>query len=57
MGDEVMEGAPGDLVVRIYQAPHTQFTRRGDDLHIDIHLSLKEAMFGFVRKIEQLDGR
>ena len=64
MGDEIMEGAPGDLLLRIYQAKHARFTRQGNDLHTSIHLSLKEvnlslikALFGFERVIEQLDGR
>ena len=40
-----MEGAPGDLLIRIIQAPHPRFSRRGDQLHIDIFLSLEEVKF------------
>lgn len=44
MGDEIMEGAPGDLILRVHQARHSRFTRRGNDLHTTIHLSLKEVI-------------
>lgn len=30
--------------------------RDGDDLHIDVHIDLMEALFGFTRTIEHLDG-
>ena len=39
------------------QKPHPTFTREGDDLHVDITLSLKEALLGFARSLTHLDGR
>lgn len=53
----MMLGAPGDLIIRINQARNPRFNRIGNDLHTQIYLSLKQALFGFNRTIEQLDGR
>lgn len=41
------EGAPpGDALVEIEVRPHPIFTRRGDDIHIDLPVSLVEAVTG-----------
>jgi molecular chaperone DnaJ len=39
-------GAAGDLYVTVHVAPHPQFRREGDDLHVDVALALHEAAFG-----------
>ena len=36
-----MKGAPGDLIIRIKQAPHKSLTRIGDQLHANIYISLE----------------
>ena len=38
------------------QARHARFRREGNDLHYDLHISLKESLLGFNKKIEHLDG-
>jgi DnaJ-related protein SCJ1 len=48
---------PGDVVFKLKQAAHTRFRREGDDLHMSLHLSLKEALLGFDRTFRHLDGR
>ena len=39
-------GQPGDALVEIEVRPHRIFMRRGDDIHIDLPISLSEAVLG-----------
>jgi DnaJ-class molecular chaperone len=39
-------GQPGDALVEIEVRPHRIFTRRGDDIHVDLPISLSEAVLG-----------
>ena len=39
-------GPPGDALVEIRVRPHPHFTRRGDDIHLEIPISLSEAVLG-----------
>ena len=39
-------GSPGDALVEIRVRPHPQFTRRGDDIHLEMPISLAEAVLG-----------
>jgi DnaJ family protein B protein 11 len=55
-GEPDLDGEPGDLKLRIQQSPHPTFKRNGDDLHTSLSLSLLEALVGFNRSIEHLDG-
>ncbi len=55
-GVELAEHIPGDLVFRIRTEPHKKFTRRGHDLAHQMSISLLEALVGFKREIEHLDG-
>ena len=48
---------PGDVLFKFRQVPHDRFRRAGDDLHHDMHLSLREALLGFSRSVRHLDGR
>lgn len=47
---------PGDVHVLVLSEPHSRFQRRGLDLHTNVSLSLKEALLGFEKSIEHLDG-
>lgn len=38
-------------------ANHAHFRREGDDLHYDMHITLKEALLGFKKSVRHLDGR
>jgi DnaJ-class molecular chaperone len=40
------EGPPGDALVEISVLPHPYFTRKGDDIYLDLPISLKEAVLG-----------
>jgi DnaJ-class molecular chaperone len=40
------EGPPGDALVQIVIEPHRSFTREGDDIHVELPISIKEAALG-----------
>lgn len=39
-------GPPGDLLLAISVTPHPRFRREGDDLHVDLPVTVNEAYFG-----------
>ena len=39
-------GPPGDALIEIEVRPHHVFTRKGDDIHAELPISLKEAVLG-----------
>jgi DnaJ-class molecular chaperone len=39
-------GSPGDALVEIEVRPHRIFTRKGDDIHVELPVSLAEAVLG-----------
>lgn len=47
---------PGDLVFTIVTEPDKHFVRRGNDLYMSVVISLKEALVGFHKQFEHLDG-
>ncbi|MDB5639213.1 MAG: putative Heat shock protein-DnaJ-like protein [Bradyrhizobium sp.] len=40
------DGPPGDALIEISVLPHPFFTRKGDDIYLDLPISLKEAVLG-----------
>jgi DnaJ-class molecular chaperone len=40
------EGEPGDALVQIKVTPHRYFTREGDDILLDLPVTVKEAALG-----------
>ncbi|MBF0094987.1 MAG: DnaJ domain-containing protein [Alphaproteobacteria bacterium] len=50
-------GEPGDALVEIKIAPHPYFTRRGNDVHVDVPVTLKEAVLGAKITIPTVDGK
>ena len=40
------EGPPGDALVQIVVDPHRYFTREGDDIHVELPITVKEAALG-----------
>jgi len=57
MSEQTPDTIPGDVVIVLKTQKHARFTRRGDDLHMDMNISLKDALLGFTRTVSQLDGR
>lgn len=48
---------PGDIIIVVEEKPHAVFRREGNDLLVDMEISLVEALCGFQRTIRHLDGR
>jgi DnaJ-class molecular chaperone len=42
----VADGPPGDALIEISVLPHPYFTRKVDDIYLDLPISLKEAVLG-----------
>ena len=56
-GEVGESGAPnGDLYVRIRVQPHEEFKRRGNDVHVEMKISMTEASLGAKREVETLHG-
>jgi curved DNA-binding protein len=56
-GAPSLTGGPnGDLVLLIHVRPHPLFKREGDDLHIEVPLTLSEAVKGAKVKVPTFDG-
>jgi molecular chaperone DnaJ len=52
-----MGGPAGDLYVRVTVAPHPVFRREGDDLHVDVPVTVREAVSGATIEVETPSGR
>merc|ERR1712167_505297 len=46
---------PGDVIVEMKQKKHSVFRREGNNLHVEIEISLKEALLGFSKILDHLD--
>lgn len=55
--DQMPDVEPGDVIIVIQQAPHNFFHRSGDNLHINLTITLTEALCGFSKVIKHLDDR
>ncbi|KAL7715956.1 Chaperone protein DNAJ [Entamoeba marina] len=55
-GDEKPGFETGDVIFKIKTIPNANFIRKGDDLHITQHITLKESLLGFEKEITHLDG-
>lgn len=42
--------------MKVVQLPHPVFTREGDNLRTTLNITLREALLGFEKEIEHLDG-
>ncbi len=50
-------GGAGDLLLRIKHKPHSLFSRQGDDLTVDLPLTVEEAVLGAKVDVATLEGR
>lgn len=50
------DGTPGDALIEISVLPHPYFTRKGDDIYLDLPISLKEAVLGAKVKVPTPGG-
>jgi len=47
---------PGSVIMTLKVAKHSVFERRGDDLHMNTQVSLREALLGWTKSIKHMDG-
>ncbi|RMD90477.1 MAG: J domain-containing protein [Alphaproteobacteria bacterium] len=52
----ILGGPAGDALVTIEVEPHPYFTRKGDDLHLDLPITVDEAVLGAKVSIPTVDG-
>src|ERR1700681_251931 len=50
------DGQPGDALIEISVQPHPYFTRKGDDIYLDLPISLKEGVLGAKIKVPTPGG-
>ena len=56
-GDTSEANAPSDIEVVVVSRPHPVFKRVGSDLHVNVDVTLREALVGFERTIKGVDGK
>ncbi|AWK86270.1 DnaJ C-terminal domain-containing protein [Azospirillum thermophilum] len=49
-------GPPGDALVTVQVRPHPWFRRNGDDVHMDLPVTLAEAVLGGKLRVPTIDG-
>lgn len=54
--DQTPGQVPGDVLLTVTTAPHAVFTREGNDLYMNVTITLKEALLGFEKAFAHLDG-
>jgi molecular chaperone DnaJ len=47
---------PGDLLLRIKVRPHPRFERQGDDVVVDLPITIEEAILGATVEVPTVDG-
>ena len=52
----ILGGPPGDALITIEVQEHPYFSRKGDDLHLDLPISIDEAVLGAKLSIPTVDG-
>eukprot|EP00004_Rigifila_ramosa_P000933 TRINITY_DN10936_c0_g1_i1.p1 TRINITY_DN10936_c0_g1~~TRINITY_DN10936_c0_g1_i1.p1 ORF type:complete len:589 (-),score=74.14 TRINITY_DN10936_c0_g1_i1:14-1666(-) len=56
-GDQIPGLLPGDVVVVLKQLSHSRFMREGDHLHMEVQVTLADALRGGGFVVTHLDGR
>jgi len=54
--EQMPDMIPGNVILMLKTQPHSRFRRDGNELHMDQHISLREALLGFTKTITHLDG-
>jgi DnaJ-class molecular chaperone len=50
------DGAPGDALVEVAVAPHPMFHREGDDIIVELRVTLQEAVLGTTLEVPTIRG-
>merc|ERR1712048_1090608 len=56
MSDQRPGMLPGSVILKLKVQKHHKFARRGNDLHMDMSVSLREALLGWSQTIRHIDG-
>jgi len=56
MGNEYDSMGASDISFIVVEIPHPRFKREGDNLRAVVELTLKEALLGFEKTLDHLDG-
>eukprot|EP01147_Barroeca_monosierra_P005749 gene5749-9010_t len=56
-GDQCFGRPAQDIQIVIQQKPHNLFRREGDNLHMNLSLPLVDALCGFTKTIQGIDGQ
>lgn len=56
MAEERPGMLPGSVVLTLQVEKHPKFVRKGNDLHLDVKVSLREALLGWSRTVRHIDG-
>ena len=54
--DSIVDAPPADVVFLLRERPHTIFARRGNDLVMELSITLSESIIGYRREIQLLDS-
>ncbi|RMF12645.1 MAG: J domain-containing protein, partial [Alphaproteobacteria bacterium] len=49
-------GPPGDALIEVKVRPHKHFSREGNDIYLDLPITLKEAVLGAKVRVPTIDG-
>jgi DnaJ-class molecular chaperone len=50
-------GPAGDALIEVHIEPHPFFTRKGNDIHVDLPVTLPEAVHGATIQVPTIDGQ
>lgn len=56
-GLPIFNGINGDLILSFNLTPHNKFKIKNKDLYVNLELTLKESLLGFIKDISTLDTR
>lgn len=56
MAEERPGMLPGSVILKLKTKKHPLFTRKQNDLHMDMHVTLREALLGWSQTVRHLDG-
>jgi DnaJ-class molecular chaperone len=54
--EQAPDTVPGDVIVTLRTQPHARFVRKGNDLHMEQRISLREALLGYSSSFAHMDG-
>lgn len=54
--DELPDHETGHIYIVLQSDQHPRFRRDGHDLHTTVEIDLNEALFGFTKTLDHLDG-